>query len=257
MTNVKVGTAGWAIPRRYADLFPGRGSSLERYATRFNGVEINSTFYRRHRPSTYERWASSVPDAFRFSVKLPRAITHERGLVAVETLLDEFLEDTLRLGRKLGPILVQLPPRLAFDPKTAAGFLSDMRHRFQGAIVIEPRHSSWFDGEPTALMISQRMHRVAADPQPAATVGAGKPAADPSLSYYRLHGSPRIYYSAYGDEQLMSIAASISESRSLEAWCILDNTASGAAIGDAANLLERLIAVQAQARKRTADPNAL
>lgn len=76
---IRLGTAGWAIPRRFADTFPAVGSALERYAAIFLAVEINSTFYRLHKPETYARWASAVPDGFRFAAKLPKVITHERG----------------------------------------------------------------------------------------------------------------------------------------------------------------------------------
>src|SRR5687767_13604572 len=72
-----IGTAGWSIASRHAEHFTGEGTALQRYAERFNGVEINSSFYRRHRPETWQRWAASVPAQFRFAVKLPRTITHE------------------------------------------------------------------------------------------------------------------------------------------------------------------------------------
>jgi uncharacterized protein YecE (DUF72 family) len=76
-----VGTAGWSLDRRYAAHFPGAGSHLQRYSGSFNAAEINSSFHRPHRRSTYERWAASVPEDFRFSVKLPKTITHERRLI--------------------------------------------------------------------------------------------------------------------------------------------------------------------------------
>ena len=77
---VFVGCAGWSIPRQHASYFPSEGSHLERYARFLPAVEINSSFYRPHKPATYARWAASVPDGFRFLFKLPRAITHERRL---------------------------------------------------------------------------------------------------------------------------------------------------------------------------------
>ena len=72
----RIGCAGWSIPKAHAGAFPAVGTALERYAQVFDCVEINSSFYRSHRPSTYERWAASVPDHFRFSVKMPKQITH-------------------------------------------------------------------------------------------------------------------------------------------------------------------------------------
>jgi hypothetical protein len=85
---VRIGTAGWSIPTEHAAPFPALGSHLERYAAVFDAVEINSSFYRPHRPATYERWAASVPEGFRFAVKVPKAITHERRLKGVGDLLN-------------------------------------------------------------------------------------------------------------------------------------------------------------------------
>ena len=68
-----IGTAGWSIPAHYAPDFAGAGTHLARYAAQMTAVEINSSFYRPHQRKTYERWAASVPEVFRFSVKLPRS----------------------------------------------------------------------------------------------------------------------------------------------------------------------------------------
>ena len=78
--SIHIGTAGWAIPRAVAGSFGEEGTALKRYTGRFDIVEINSTFHRPHRRSTYERWTASVPDDFRFSVKLPKTISHELRL---------------------------------------------------------------------------------------------------------------------------------------------------------------------------------
>src|SRR5882757_510271 len=82
--TVWIGCAGWSIPTHLADRFPATGTHLERYASRFNAVEINSSFYRPHQTKTYSRWADSTPADFRFSVKLPQEITHRRRLVDAE-----------------------------------------------------------------------------------------------------------------------------------------------------------------------------
>jgi uncharacterized protein YecE (DUF72 family) len=95
-----VGCAGWAIPSQHAHAFPAQGTHLERYAQRFTGVEVNSSFYRSHRPTTYARWAASVPDPFQFAVKMPREITHTRRLVEVTASLERFLTEVQSLGAK-------------------------------------------------------------------------------------------------------------------------------------------------------------
>ena len=125
--KVRIGCAGWSIPKGYGDRFPRKGTHLVRYAARFPAVEINSSFYRPHRPTTYARWAASVPEDFRFSVKAPKLPTHERRLVGVGDVLDSFLAEATRLGDRLGPLLVQLPPSLSFSADVAEMFFSELR----------------------------------------------------------------------------------------------------------------------------------
>jgi len=236
-TIPRIGTAGWAIPRPVADCFPTDGAGLQRYAARFDAAEINTTFYRSHRPQTYVRWAQSVPDGFRFAVKAPRAITHERRLVDVLPLLDAFLAEVRLLGDRLGPVLVQLPPSLAFDPAAAGGFFAALRERHPGPVACEPRHAGWFASEADAMLQAHRVARVAADP--ARHPSAGEPGGWPGLAYWRLHGSPRMYYSAYGEAALDDLAQRL-RAAPADRWCIFDNTTSGAAAADALALRRRL-----------------
>ncbi len=123
----RIGTAGWAIPASHSDSFPGEGSSLERYSARFDCVEINSSFHRSHRTDTWRRWASSVPEGFVFSVKLSKEITHKRRLVDCAEPLAAALAEMNELGERLGILLVQLPPSLAFEPEVADAFLTALR----------------------------------------------------------------------------------------------------------------------------------
>lgn len=230
---IRIGTAAWSIPKEHAAPFPVAGSHLERYGAILNAVEINSSFYRPHRTATYERWAVAVPDDFRFAVKVPKAITHERRLKDVDDLLDRFLSEVSGLGPKLGPLLVQLPPSLSFQPELAARFLRETRNRTEAAIACEPRHPSWFTPEVEAMLDELQIARVAADPAP--VLGAEEPGGWRSLSYRRLHGSPRIYYSAYSADYLTALASALARSAAagIETWCIFDNTAAFAAMGDA------------------------
>lgn len=236
----RIGCAGWAIPSRWAERFPGGGSHLERYARVLSAVEIDSSFYRPHRPATYARWAASVPADFRFAVKLPRAVTHESRL-ADPSLLGDFLSQVSGLGPRLGPLLAQLPPSLAFDPGRAEAFLRALRDRFTGDVVWEPRHPSWFAPAAERLLAELRVARVAADP--ARVPAAGRPGGWSGLAYYRLHGSPRVYYSGYDDAFLDRIAAELARRAGAgPVWCIFDNTAAGEAPGNALALLHRLAA---------------
>src|SRR3984885_16225927 len=136
---MRIGCAGCNVPKQHMPVFSAAGSHLHRYARQFNAVEINSSFYRPHRRATYERWAATVPDDFAFAVKLPKQITHELRLAAAETALDIFLYQARGLGAKLGPLLVQLPPSLAFDSDVAHAFFAALRARHAGNVVCEPR----------------------------------------------------------------------------------------------------------------------
>jgi uncharacterized protein YecE (DUF72 family) len=231
-----VGTAGWSLPKETQPAFPAEGTGLTRYAARFRGVEINSSFYRPHRPATYQRWAASVPRGFRFAVKVPRAITHEHALAGVDALLDVFFGEAGALGDALGPLLVQLPPSRAFDRAVATRFFDTLRGRHAGPVVLEPRHASWFTPEVDSLLAAHRIGGVAADP--ARTPRAGEPWGDPGLVYYRLHGSPVMYRSSYDAAYLQALAASIERhrERGADVWCIFDNTANGAATVNALTL---------------------
>ena len=228
-----IGTAGWSIPRADADAFPREGPSLTRYAARFSGVEINSSFHRPHRQSTWARWAEETPDGFRFAVKMPKTITHERQLVGCEALVEEFLGQVHELGPKLAVLLVQLPPKLTFDPEIAGTFFKHLEPATGVAIVCEPRHASWFSLQADMLLQDSRVARAAADP--AILPEAARPGGWRWLSYWRLHGSPVTYRSAYGPDRIAAYAEQLRETAAAgrRVWCMFDNTASSAATGDA------------------------
>ena len=225
-----IGTAGWSLSSATRSAFPDAGSQLERYAARFDCVEINSSFYRPHRVQTYARWAASVPQGFRFAVKAPRAITHEARPRDAREPLAAFVDQISALGPALGPMLIQFPPSLRFEIAVADAFLHDLRARFSGDVVWEPRHLSWFDPAVETLLADHRIARVAADP--ARCPAAAEPGGWRGFAYWRLHGSPRMYYSAYGEDQL----SALSETLAPDDWCVFDNTAAGAAVEDALRL---------------------
>lgn len=241
-----VGTAGWATPRQHAGLFSAGVSALARYATRFDAVEINSSFYRPHQRKTYAHWAASVPARFRFAVKLPRQITHEGGLRGSGPALDRFAAEVEGLGDKLALVLVQLPPSRVFEPRVASTFFAMLRRRFEGGLACEPRHASWFGEDADALWNRHGIARVAADPArfPEAAIAGG---AGP-WRYWRWHGSPVIYRSGYDDDALDSLAADVRARTpaGAKAFVIFDNTTLGHAAGDAARFQER----SANRRKR-------
>ena len=233
---LRIGCAGWSLPRALWPRFPAEGSHLERYAARFDAVEINTSFYRPHRRETYARWAATTPPAFRFAVKLPKTITHERRLVGAMPAFDAFRAQIDGLGDRLGCLLIQLPPSLAFDAGTVRRFVKALRQRHHGPVALEPRHASWFAPAAEALLAQFRIGRVLADP---VLHDAGvAPGGWPGLVYLRLHGSPRVYWSAYSDEVLKQLAARLrhAQREGAQCWCILDNTAGGEAVDNALTL---------------------
>jgi uncharacterized protein YecE (DUF72 family) len=236
VARISIGTAGWSIPRQEAEHFPSDGSALQRYAARFPVAEINSSFHRSHRLTTWERWRESVPANFRFSVKVPKTITHERKLVDCTAEVKTFLGEAGCLREKLAVLLVQLPPKLSFDKRIAAEFFADIRARSPAEIACEPRHASWFAAEVDSLLDELHVARVAADP--AICAEAARPGGRRHLSYWRLHGSPVIYRSSYRDRIAQYAEALRAEGDAgRDVWCIFDNTASSAGAGDALALI--------------------
>jgi uncharacterized protein YecE (DUF72 family) len=225
-----IATAAWSIPKKVADRFAPEGSALNRYGSVFHGVEINSTFYRRHKRSTFARWADTVPDGFKFSVKIPKEMTHSRAMKAIGQPFDIFLADIAPLGEKRGPLLCQLPPSLAFDADALESAFKTMRVADQGQIVLEARHPSWASAEALALLKTYAIDRVLADPAPVWPIADF----DTPARYIRLHGSPKIYYSSYSDDGIKKFAKRLAP----DSWCVFDNTASGAAIENALAMLD-------------------
>jgi uncharacterized protein YecE (DUF72 family) len=267
---IRVGTAGWTLPKQHAQHFAEVGTHLERCAQGFNCVEVNSSFHRPHQRKTWERWARCTPPDFRFSVKAPKAITHTAQLANCGALLYAFFEEIRGLGDKLGPILIQLPPKLAFDEALAHEFFTTLRelhpqNLHAGLIALEPRHASWFTPPVDRLLRSFEIARVAADPprgspgvpsERSSARGGGSPlAATPGgwrgLCYWRLHGTPRTYYSAYDSLFLRRFANQLLNSACATQWIIFDNTALGHATGNALELSSTLLRLQASPSAET------
>jgi uncharacterized protein YecE (DUF72 family) len=233
---IYIGTAGWSIPRASAPRFASEGSHLQRYSRVLPCAEINSSFYRPHKPATYAKWAQSTGRGFRFAVKVPKLITHEQRLRRSRAPFERFLEETSGLGSRRGPLLVQLPPSFAFNARVASAFFEMARERYDGPLVCEPRHATWFTARANSLLVRYRVARVAADPP------TGEESAVPGgwngIAYFRLHGSPRMYWSRYEAPYIAALAKQVTKlAKSADVWCIFDNTATGSAIENALELL--------------------
>lgn len=181
-----------------------------------------------------------MPDTFRFAVKMIKTVTHAQRLRDAEPQVRRFLDEVLELQDKLGCVLIQLPPSAACEMPVADAFFAMLRKHYAGPAVCEPRHASWFEPAATALLQRHAIGRVGADPPPHRN--AGDVGGDESVCYFRLHGSPRMYYDAYSDDFLQQMATRMRARAATGAmtWCIFDNTALGHATGNALALMELL-----------------
>jgi len=252
----RVGTAGWALARDSAERFPGPGRHLERYARVLRCAEINSSFHRPHRAEQYARWAAQTSAEFRFAVKLPRSISHDARLRHVRAPLERFLGEAQGLGDRLAVILVQLPQSFEFDARPVRRFFDLLGERFGGRVACEPRHASWFTPAADRHLAAARVSRVAADParvQQAATPGGWLcPHGDGAgaLVYHRWHGATRMYWSRYEPAWITARAEELRRwPPQADVWCIFDNTASGAAIGNALELRDLQSKCMARAKQ--------
>lgn len=207
---------------------------MARYGEVFNAVEINSTHYKHHRSKTFAKWGSLVPAHFRFAVKMHRSIGHVQRLSRMEEAI-HFLNTLDAFGEKLGVVLLQLPPSLAYTPQVE-DFLRELRSEYNAAMAIEPRHPTWAQGEVEQVLRQLGIARLAADP-PLITervLAAG----DRAVSYYRLHGNPQMCRSVYSDGRLQHLAATIISERQEggDTFVFFDNTMSGAAHANAFHL---------------------
>ena len=130
------------------------------------------------------------------------------------------------MGDKLGVVLVQTPPSVAFERSLAETFFDSVQGLIPAPIAFEPRHRSWFAAAVDQDLSDWRIARVAADPP--IVPGGDAPGGWRGLTYIRLHGAPRIYYSAYDQTALAALKARLA-AETAPTWCIFDNTAAGAA----------------------------
>ena len=170
-------------------------------------------------------------------MKAPKAITHEKKLERCGSELAAFFTAIEPVREKLGPILVQLPPRLSFEEGTAHEFFTTLRELYAGEVVLEPRNASWFTSRADHLLRGFEVSRAMADPATGSAL-AGEPGGWPALRYYRLHGAPKTYWSEYSSTFLEDLAHRLTGEGN--AWVVFDNTAQGHAYGNALQLTRLL-----------------
>jgi uncharacterized protein YecE (DUF72 family) len=151
--QIIAGTSGYSYKEWKGRFYPAdlpAAKMLSFYAGHFSSVEINNTFYRMPERETLEKWSREVPDSFRFVLKAPQRITHQKKLLDVEREVTHLFGVTETLGSKLGPILFQLPPYLRRDTERLEGLLKLIPEGRRAAL--EVRHDSWLDDDVCALL---------------------------------------------------------------------------------------------------------
>lgn len=244
--SIFIGTSGWIYPH-WREVFypPGLPSSrwLSFYAQNFATVEVNHTFYRLPRPDPVRAWAASVPERFLFAVKVPGLITHRLKLRGIERAVRSFLEALLPLDRKLGPLLLQLPPRLQPSPSLLGEALRLFRVHARALgwpaldLAVEFRDGRWLGAETYVVLEEEGASLCLADwPWP-----LEGPLTAPFV-YVRRHGSQGGYWGSYSREELgreaQRIARWVEEGRRV--YLYFNNDAGGYAVRNARELQELL-----------------
>jgi uncharacterized protein YecE (DUF72 family) len=235
--ELRIGTSGWHYASWWGPFFPDdikKKDALRFYATRFDATELNAPFYRTPTLEAVQSWFDATPDNFRFAWKASRFITHWKRLSERSANSLELMETRLApLRHKLGPILFQLPPRMAADRDRLAAFIEMLNpaHRYS----FEFRHASWYTPEIFELL---RQHDLALCLSDHAAAPTPKEVTA-SWVYVRNHGPSGRYHGSYTDAVLKDWARAIRGWRSegREVWCFFDNDVKSAAPADAARLL--------------------
>ncbi len=207
MAKSYVGTSGWNYDHWKGNFYPNKHPKskwLEYYCTLFSTVELNATFYRQMKPKTFENWYTRTPPGFLWAVKASRFITHIKRLKGVKEAVERFITSVNLLKEKLGPILIQLPPSLAFDEDTFEEFCSYLPE--DRLYTLEARNEAW---TKESALTSLEKHNIAWCISDTAGRYPYLEALTADFVYIRLHGSKRLYASEYTEEELLSWAEKI------------------------------------------------
>jgi uncharacterized protein YecE (DUF72 family) len=235
--SIRIGTSGWTYKHWEGIFYPAelpKSKWLEHYCRHFDTVELNASFYRLPKRETFENWKARTPDNFLWSVKGSKFITHTRKLENPSEPLDRLYTATAGLEEKLGVLLFQLPPSLAYNEKILRAFCKTLNPRVRHAI--EVRHSSWMNDQAFSLLSEFNIALCMADT-------AGRyPSCEAMTSdfvYIRLHGSQKLYASEYSEEELRSWAEKV-DGWNRDTFIFFDNDFEGHAVHNAGRLKELL-----------------
>jgi uncharacterized protein YecE (DUF72 family) len=236
--GIHIGTSGWSY-RHWRDIFyPAHlrpTGYLSFYAQTFGVTEINTSFYHLPKPATVEGWAQKVPARFRFCPKISRYITHVKRLLEPEETLPPFFDIFDPFKKHLGPVLIQLPPSLAFDPERAGHFFNRLKTDYgQYRFALEGRHQSWLSAEATTMFKQYKIAWVIA------LSGNRWPYAENITApdvYIRFHGPDGRYDALYPEKTMSAFAGKIREwHEQHKIWAFFNNDGHGYALENARQL---------------------
>jgi uncharacterized protein YecE (DUF72 family) len=237
--ELRIGTSGWHYAGWWGPFYPRevrKKDALDYYSTRFDSTELNAPFYRTPTEKAVENWFDTVPGDFRFAWKASKFITHWRRL-NIDAHSMELLDSRVKLLRqKLGPVLFQLPPRMAVNRERLARFLDRLP---KGRLhTFEFRHPSWYE-KPVFELLSDHNAALCLSDHADAPAPLEVTA---DWVYIRNHGPSGRYHGSYSDEQLAGWARNIRKWRrqGRGVWCFFDNDVKSAAPADAQRLKESL-----------------
>lgn len=252
--RVRVGTSGWAYRHWLGRLYPRRLPStqaLAHFACRFPAVEVNSTYYRLPEARSFDAWRGAAPPGFRFAVKMPGSVTHDKRLVDAEDETRDFLDRCRRLGDRLGVVLVQLPPGFHADVPLLERYLDALPRDVRFAV--ELRHRSWFERDVRDLLAARGVAFVVHDYN-----RKGSPVwATAGFAYLRLHGPTGRYRGSYDAETLLQWAEQVKAwaAQGLETFVFFNNDERGKSVRNALDFRE-MVAGAAATPPRDAPPLA-
>ena len=235
----RIGTSGWQYKHWKGNFYPDRLPTtkwLAHYGEQFDTVELNSTFYRLPKSETFARWADEVPAGFLFSVKASRYLTHVRRLREPQDPVRRLLDSTESLGKKLGPVLLQLPPNMKADAEALSAVLAAFPASVR--VAVEFRHESWYSTEVRRVLEKQGSACVLSD-----TEGRKSPlwrTAD--WTYARFHAGRAQPPTNYGRQALKTWASDLAAhwSGADEVFAYFNNDGHGCAPRNALTFAEAI-----------------
>jgi len=239
--RIHIGTSGWSY-KHWRDIYypPKLASSkwLPFYAQSFSSTEINGSFYRLPSQETVMKWMEQVPKNFVFCPKMSRYLTHMKKLNDPEEPLERFFGIFEPMKKRMGPVLIQLPPILKFNYDTADYFFSLLKKQYRGyQFVVEIRHTTWLEEDSLTLMTKYDIGFVISQSH---NEFPYLEAITAKNIYVRFHGPKELYASPYTDEMLNDFAKKfrrwIKEGHTI--WAYFNNDVYGYAIEDAKRLMK-------------------